>query len=153
MDLKKIIDKKDWAAKYTIDEITHIIKTFEKRDPGSKGEKQCAEYMAKIMEKEITDEMLENLAKSEHHRWCAFHYSMGYSSMSDEVKNKRAKMYEQDKSVRITKDTVNKLHACLIPWDDLDELSDYENALTGRNVDYKQSDRDNIITVMKILTK
>ena len=52
MDLQKIIDKKDWAAKYTIDEITHIIKTFEKRDPGSKGEKQCAEYMAKVMEEE-----------------------------------------------------------------------------------------------------
>lgn len=46
MDLKKIIDKKDEAAQYMIDEITHIIKTFEKRDPGSKGEHQAAEYMA-----------------------------------------------------------------------------------------------------------
>ncbi|MBR4667473.1 MAG: hypothetical protein IKO76_01800, partial [Butyrivibrio sp.] len=101
----------------------------------------------------ISAEMLENLAKSEHHRWCAFHYSMGYSCMSDEVREKRAEMYKQDKSVRVTKDPQNKLHACLIPWDDLDELSDYENALTGRNVDYKQSDRDNIITVMKILNK
>lgn len=52
MDLKKIIDKKDWAAKYMIDEITHIIKTFEKRDPGSKGELQACEYMAGVLEKE-----------------------------------------------------------------------------------------------------
>ncbi len=52
MDLKKIIDKKDWAAKYMIDEITHIIKTFEKRDPGSKGELQACEYMAEVLEKE-----------------------------------------------------------------------------------------------------
>ena len=49
MNLQKIIDKKDWAAKYMIDEITHIIKTFEKRDPGSKGELQACEYMAEVL--------------------------------------------------------------------------------------------------------
>lgn len=49
MDLKKIIDKKDEAAKYMLDEITYIIKNFEKRDPGSKGEKQACEYMAETL--------------------------------------------------------------------------------------------------------
>ena len=34
MDLKKIIDKRADAAQYMIDEITHICKDFEKRDPG-----------------------------------------------------------------------------------------------------------------------
>ena len=106
-----------------------------------------------ITEKNMDEESLENLAKSEHLRWCAFHYSMGYSSMSDEVKEKRANMYLEDKKVRILKDTANKLHACLIPWEDLDALSDFENRYTGKNVDYKQSDRDNIITVKKILSK
>lgn len=52
MNLKKIIDKKDWAAKYMIDEITHICQTFEKRDPGSKGEKQACEYMADVLKNE-----------------------------------------------------------------------------------------------------
>ncbi len=102
-------------------------------------------------ESDISGEKLENLAKSEHLRWCAFHYSMGYSAMSDEIKEKRAELYRSDKKTRITKDPVNRLHACLIPWEDLDGLSDYENEITGRNVDYKQSDRDNIITVKKIL--
>ena len=46
MDLRKIIDKKAEAAKYMVDEITYIIKNFEKRDPGSKGERQACEYMA-----------------------------------------------------------------------------------------------------------
>ena len=32
-----------------IDEITHICKTFEKRDPGSNGEKQACEYMADVL--------------------------------------------------------------------------------------------------------
>ena len=49
MDLRKIIDKKDEAAQYMIDEITHICTKFEKRDPGSKGEQQACEYMADQM--------------------------------------------------------------------------------------------------------
>ncbi len=52
MDLSSIIAKKDWAAKYMVKEITHIIKKFEKRDPGSKGELQACEYMAKVLKKD-----------------------------------------------------------------------------------------------------
>ena len=51
-DLQPIIDKKGWAAKYMVKEITHIIKTFEKRDPGSNGEKQACEYMADVLRRE-----------------------------------------------------------------------------------------------------
>ena len=46
MDLRKIIDKKDEAAQFMIDEITHICTKFEKRGPGSYGEQQACEYMA-----------------------------------------------------------------------------------------------------------
>ena len=46
MDLKKVIDKKNEAAQFMIDEITHICNKFEKRAPGSKGEQQACEYMA-----------------------------------------------------------------------------------------------------------
>lgn len=49
MNLKKIIDQKESAAKYIIDEITHVIKTCGKRDPGSEGEKKSCEYMAKVL--------------------------------------------------------------------------------------------------------
>lgn len=49
MDLKKIIEKKDLAAQYMIDEITHICTKFEKRGPGSKGEHQACEYAAQQM--------------------------------------------------------------------------------------------------------
>lgn len=52
MDLKKIILQKDKAAKYMIDEITHIIKTCGKRDPGSEGEKKSCEYMAEVLKKD-----------------------------------------------------------------------------------------------------
>lgn len=51
MDLQKIINKKDSAADYMIREITHVIKSCGKRDPGSEGEKKSCEYMAKVLEK------------------------------------------------------------------------------------------------------
>ncbi len=49
MDLKRIIDQKEKATKYMIDEITHIIKTCGKRAPGSEGEKKSCEYMADVL--------------------------------------------------------------------------------------------------------
>jgi len=52
MDLQKIIDKKDAAAEYMLKEITYICKTFEKRAPGSKGEEQACEYMAKVLKEQ-----------------------------------------------------------------------------------------------------
>lgn len=57
MDLSKIINKKDDAAQYMEDEITHVIKTFGKRDPGSQGEKDAVDYMAKQLE-EMCDEVI-----------------------------------------------------------------------------------------------
>ncbi|MCD7873165.1 MAG: M20/M25/M40 family metallo-hydrolase [Clostridiales bacterium] len=52
MDLSSVTAKKDKAAKYMIDEITHICRDFDKRDPGSPGEKQACEYMAEVLKKD-----------------------------------------------------------------------------------------------------
>ncbi len=49
MDLSKIRDNRGKYAKYMVDEITHIIKTFGKRDPGSEGERKSCEYMAEVL--------------------------------------------------------------------------------------------------------
>ena len=35
-----------------VDEITYICKTFEKRAPGSVGEKQACDYMAKVLKEQ-----------------------------------------------------------------------------------------------------
>ena len=59
MKLQKLIDKKNDAAKYMVAEITHIIKTFEKRDPGSKGEKQACEYMAEVLKNDCGCEKVQ----------------------------------------------------------------------------------------------
>ena len=49
MNLSSVIAAKDKFAQYMLKEITHICKTFEKRSPGSKGEKQACEYMAEVL--------------------------------------------------------------------------------------------------------
>ena len=65
MDLKKVIEKKDSATQFMVDEITHICTKFEKRGPGSKGEQQACEYMAQQLkdlgcETTYVDEFKEN---------------------------------------------------------------------------------------------
>ena len=65
MDLSKIIEAKSNAAQYMIDEITYICNTFEKRDPGSKGEHQACEYAVEKMkelgcDRAFVDEFKEN---------------------------------------------------------------------------------------------
>ncbi|MBR5177383.1 MAG: hypothetical protein IKW90_01120 [Lachnospiraceae bacterium] len=106
---------------------------------------------------EISDKKMENMSITEHLRWCGFHYSMGYTKMSDEVWEKRAEEYRKEIALggkgrtRISKDTADKRHACLVSWDELDALSAKESAVTGKDTDYKQMDRDNIKVVLKLL--
>lgn len=102
-------------------------------------------------------DMLENLAITEHLRWCAFHYVMGFSLMSDAELNRRIACYRQEKaekgasSLRLSRDMEKRVHACLIPWEQLDQLSAWETEVTGKPVDYKQMDRNNILVLPDIL--
>ncbi len=108
---------------------------------------------------EISDKKMENMSITEHLRWCGFHYSMGYEKMSEEAWEKRAGDYRREVAVggvgrtRISKDAAGKQHACLIPWDELDTLSQKESAVTGKDTDYKQMDRDNVKVVLKLLNE
>ena len=105
----------------------------------------------------LTEEQLDNLSRTEHLRWCAFHLVMGYEPMPAAVfeqrcEQYRAQMAEHGKStLRIGKDTVRHLHACLVPWEDLDALSRAENAVTGGSVDYKSMDRNNVLILPQAL--
>jgi hypothetical protein len=99
----------------------------------------------------LSAQQLENLSKTEHLRWCAFHYCMGFSPMDDAEFAERAELYRQGTPIRIGKNMFGKTHACLVPWDALDELSAKENAITGKNVDYKAMDTDNIMAIPQLL--
>lgn len=101
--------------------------------------------------------LLENLAKTEHLRWNAFHFAMGFSPMPESVYAQRTAQYLKEKAetgtgrTRIGKDLVSRYHACLIPWDQLDSLSALENSITGGSVNYKDADRKNIIAMGDVI--
>ena len=106
-----------------------------------------------------TDRQLETLGQSEHLRWMAFYTVMGYSPMSRDQLAERAaeiarcKAEGKECGLQLTKDADERLHACLIPWEELDDLAAFEAQLTGRTVDYKQADFNNVLTLPHILLK
>ena len=105
----------------------------------------------------MTPQQLENMAISEHERWCAFHYCMGFRAMTREEFDTRCRIYTEEKAknpatrYRIGKDLKTRIHCCLIPWEELDDLSARENTVTGKNVDYKEMDRNNVRMLPQLL--
>ena len=103
------------------------------------------------------EELLRTLGETEHLRWMAFHFAMGYRRMSEQklAANERAWLKCREEGlpcrIKLTKDGEERTHACLIPWDALDALSERETALTGRKVDYKQMDINNVLTLPRLL--
>lgn len=104
-----------------------------------------------------SEEVMETLSRTEHLRWCAFHFAMGYDTMPEEIFAQRAAIFRRQQaetgkgSIRIGKDTDARLHACLIPWEELPALAEREFAVTGRRVDYFKMDRDNVCLAVDML--
>lgn len=97
--------------------------------------------------------VLDILSRTEHLRWCAFHLAMGYAPMSDGEFRRRCELYRRGEITRIAKNAGAATHACLVPWELLDELSQRENAVTGGSVDYKAMDTNNVLALPDILRK
>ena len=76
---------------------------------------------------------------------------MGYRPMSPEEFEDRARRVRQGEAIRVSKDTEARTHACLTPWEALDELSELENRVTDRQVDYKAMDVNNVLALPEIL--
>ena len=100
---------------------------------------------------ELTDSQIENLSKTEHLRWCAFHYCMGFSPMTDAEFDERTEAYRQGKSIRIGKNMAGRTHACLIPWEELDNLCVKESGITGNPINYKAMDTNNVLAIPELL--
>jgi hypothetical protein len=82
---------------------------------------------------------------------------MGFSAMDDKEFSERAEIYRQQKTqtgnatIRVGKNMLARTHACLIPWEALDSLSAKESAITGKPIDYKAMDTDNIMAIPQLL--
>lgn len=105
---------------------------------------------------ELSSEQLENLSRTEHERWCAFHYCMGFTPMGEEAYTQRAQIYCRqlaagEKPLRIGKDMEERTHACLVSWEELDALSERESRITGKPVNYREMDAENVLMVPQLL--
>lgn len=105
----------------------------------------------------LTPAQKENLAKSEHLRWCAFHHTFGYDVMeieefTERLKKQQAEIQEKGSSdIKPRQDEEARKHVCLVSWDNLDKVSLAENSVTHGTRDFKQNDRDNIDVIMGIM--
>ena len=104
-----------------------------------------------------SDELLQNLGETEHLRWNAFHFAMGYRPISEEEFAENAanwlKCREEGRpcGVKIAKNSEARTHACLVDWKELKAVSERESAVTGRKVDYQQLDINNVLALPKLL--
>ena len=102
-------------------------------------------------------ELLQNLGETEHLRWSAFHYAMGYAPMTKEEHEERLAAIRQARergetcALHPAKDAQKRLHACLVPWNELDELSERERRLLGNERDYKKIDINNVLALPRFL--
>lgn len=111
----------------------------------------------KSMLGKLTPMQKENLAKSEHLRWCAFHYTFGYDVMEigeflERLKKQKEEIKECGHSdIKPRQDTKAMKHVCLVSWDKLDEIAELENSITHGSRDYKENDRDNVNMIMELM--
>jgi hypothetical protein len=77
--------------------------------------------------------------------------------MTPEEWNERAAVYTREKaekgssSIKIGKNRVDRTHACLIPWEELVELDEREESVTGVDPDYQERDRHTIQLIPKLI--
>ena len=104
-----------------------------------------------------SEALLDTLGETEHRRWTAFHFAMGYRPMSAEEFEDNARRWREyrDRGLpcpfKIAKNGEARTHACLVGWDELDALSARENEITGRGVDYRQTDINNVLMLPALL--
>lgn len=102
-------------------------------------------------------QLLVNLAMTEHLRWNAFHYAMGFRPMTDDEWAEREKTYQSMKKLdehttyRISKDVKRRIHACIVPWEELNDVSEKESIATGKQKDHQRTDFKNVMCISKIL--
>jgi hypothetical protein len=98
-------------------------------DSCSPGQVDLADYLKGLR--------LENLAKQEHLRWNAFHFASGWTTWE----------LEDTTGAKKAKDSANKRHACLVPWDRLSEVTER----FGQKPSYEELDIDQVMHIPDIL--
>ncbi|MDL2273018.1 hypothetical protein LJC34_00470 [Oscillospiraceae bacterium OttesenSCG-928-G22] len=143
-----------------------VLETWYKNDPFTRDSNRAVAdffptylHLAGLTENELLTAdrsplsagQVEFLAQTEHLRWNAFHYAMGYEKM--ELAEMRRyllalKDAEEDPA-ECRKNSDKRLHICLVPWEELQDVSiAYNEALISADIpserDFQQNDRLNV---------
>lgn len=93
--------------------------------------------------------LMESMSITEHLRWEAFHYAMGYSPMPMDVFEKRC--IAGIASPQRDRDCLQ--HACITPWKELNQLGKTQARLTFKpDPEYQEMDRTNIAKIPRTLS-
>jgi hypothetical protein len=141
--IKNNVDITDMSDNYLPD-MAKIDEEWNKLDwVSQESERASADFMPgllKLMHREKTEtlsfdesslisEVNERLAATEHMRWCAYHAAMGFDLINSEDLQSRfdelkeSGLTDLEALVVCRKDVKNRLHACLVPWDELDNIN------------------------------
>ena len=96
-------------------------------------------------------EVLENLCRTEHRRWCAFTLAMGYEPMKEDELMRRCEQYRRGEIEDTVSNAAAAKSACLIPWEQLDGLAERLMPVIGRKEDYKAGARANVLAIPDVL--
>jgi hypothetical protein len=89
----------------------------------------------------VSEELTEVLAETEHLRWNAFHFCAGFRPET------------VDKLLPQRKDLERRLHICLVPYAELDDLSQDYNSRAGAKRNFKNNDRAIIQNLPQFLSQ
>jgi len=118
-----------------------------------------------INKDKLTDDnsISEILAQTEHLRWMAFYAAMGYIPIAPEEMRIRFKNYPGEKNSKehldfCRMDLKSRVHACLVPWNKLDKVSEIYMELeriAGKEPkpNFKDRDRNIIKDIPEFLRK
>ena len=98
-------------------------------------------------------ETLENLSRTEHRRWRAFRHALGCETMDGAELEQRCARFRRGETGSITDNTAAGTHACLVPWEELDDLSRRIKDAAGISEDFKAPYRKNVLAVPGVLRK
>lgn len=99
------------------------------------------EFASKLKDQKIVDLLAEN----EHNRWLSYERSNGYQKAT--IKD----VLEYKSKVNNHIYHLAKLHPCLIPFKDLDKLSQELSKIFEKEFDFKSNDYDIVLNIVNIL--
>lgn len=122
-------------------------------DLAALNEETLAELERRLAAATADPVLRDRLGQAEHDRWVAFHRACGVEAMPFEEMERRAAAGIPGFHKDLRPGGLGGRHACLVPWEALDELSQRYNRVRPAGSapkDFKQLDIDNVLAIPRV---